>query len=396
MTETVRMPGVLASTTEAAVHSWSVAPGDRVAVGDVLAEVETEKAIVQVAAEAEGTVAALLVDEGVSVPVGEPILELLVGAERTARAGVPASAGQSLTDRIVVSPRARNLAREHGIALSGIAGTGPGGRIVRRDVEALRRAQSGGDAVATASPAESAEVVARSDAETVAGTDESWIIPLTGMRRAIARRLTESTSTVPQFSLTAHCDVGELLRLRAQANEVATQRLSVNDFVVKAASLALIDVPRARVVWSGDHLRGFRHADISIAAAADEGLLAPVVRGLDVLSIGELSARIADASERARAGRLRPDELGGGSFAVSNLGMYGVDEFRAIINPPQSGILAVGAISDRVVAVDGAAVVRPTMTVTVTWDHRAIDGAVGAQWLRSFVRRVEQPISLLV
>lgn len=396
MTEVVRMPGVLASTTEAAVHSWSVTPGDSVSVGDVLAEVETEKAIVEVVAERSGTVAALLVDEGVSVPVGEPIIELLVGDEPAARVGASAVEEQSSGHRIVASPRARSLASELGISLSGLAGTGPAGRIVRRDVEALHRARGGGDVAGAASPARPIDVIARSDVDALAGTDESWIIPLTSMRRAIARRVTESTSTVPQFSLTAHCDVSELLRLRTQANEVARQRLSVNDFVVKAASLALIDVPQARVAWSGDHLRGFRHSDISIAVATDAGLLAPVVHGLDVLSIGELSARIADVSERARTGRLRPEELDGGSFAVSNLGMFGVDEFRAIINPPQSGILAVGTISDRVVPVDGTAVVRPMMTVTVTWDHRAIDGAVGAQWLRSFVQRVEKPISLVV
>jgi pyruvate dehydrogenase E2 component (dihydrolipoamide acetyltransferase) len=217
------------------------------------------------------------------------------------------------------------------------------------------------------------------------------------MRRAIARRLTESTSTVPHFSLVADCLVDELLALRTRINELSEVKVSVNDFVVKAVASAMRDVPEANAIWTDDATRRFTAVDIAIAVAVPSGLLTPVVHGVDRLPLGELSATVRELAGRARDGRLKQHELEGGSFSVSNLGMYGTKEFSAIINPPHSGILAVGAASPRpVVDEAGQLGVAQVMTVTLSADHRVLDGALAAQWLAAFVRRIENPLSILV
>jgi len=442
MAEIVRMPEVLANTTEAAVQTWLVAVGDVVERGTPLAEIETEKAVVDYAAETSGTVAAILAEEGASVVVGEPILVLrhegdsdadvaaalggqgarsdgstedaASGAAAEAEAGAPVAGAQGseraatpqdavaaespdAPARRFASPIVRKLARERGVDLALVRGTGENGRIVRRDLERhLTEGATAEPAAATATA--TAPVFAPTPAAPAAESadDGSVVVPLTAMRRAIARRLTESKSTVPHFYLTAHCDVTELLALRRRLNEGAPRRVSVNDLVVKAVAGALVEVPESNAVWGGDCIRRFSRADVSVAVSTDGGLLTPVIRGVEDLTVGRLSERIADAAERARAGRLRQDELEGGSFSVSNLGMHGVDEFAAILNPPQSGILAVGAASERPVVVDGEVVVRSVLTVTVSWDHRVVDGAVGAQWLAAFRRRLEHPMALLL
>ncbi len=428
MAQVMRMPEVLTGMVEAAVQTWLVSEGDTVAIGTPVAEVETEKAMVEIAADTAGVVAKLLIGEGDAVGVGAPILELRSAAEHSAAspdAGGADSASADASDqvgrdpahdaparpsvgadprleekadpcapRVFASPIVRRLAREHGIDLTTIRGTGDGGRIVRRDLDPMLLATipSAAIEVAAAGPL----FVADEDPGRSAANAAPRVIPLTGMRKAIARRLSESKSTVPHFYLTRHCDVSALLRLRSEANEASVRRVSVNDFVVKATARALMLIPQARVIWGGDHLAGFDTADIAVAVATDNGLLTPVVRRADALSVSQLSATIADLADRARAGRLRQDELEGGSFAVSNLGMYGVDEFSAILNPPQSGILAVGAIAERAVVIDGALEIRPMMTVTVSWDHRAVDGAVGAEWLRAFAEGIERPLSLML
>lgn len=217
------------------------------------------------------------------------------------------------------------------------------------------------------------------------------------MRRAIARRLTESKSTVPHFYLVAHCRVDALLALRAQIIETTGTRVSVNDLVVKAVGAALRDVPEANAIWTDEATRRFTGVDISVAVSVPGGLLTPVVRGVERLSVGELGAAIRDLAERARAGKLRQQELEGGSFSVSNLGMTGTSEFAAILNPPQSGILAVGAAEPRpVVETDGSLGVATMMTVTLSADHRVLDGVLAAEWLAAFTKRIEQPLSLLV
>lgn len=230
-----------------------------------------------------------------------------------------------------------------------------------------------------------------------AGAQTGFVdIPLTGMRRAIARRLTESKTTVPHFYLTADCRVDGLLELRGAVNKSGTVKVSVNDFVLKAVAGALMEVPEANSMWNGDSVRRFDTADIAVAVGVEGGLLTPVLRGVDGLPISVVAARIADLAERARAGKVKQQELEGGSFSVSNLGMYGVTEFSAILNPPHSGILAVGGAVQKPVVVDGELAVGTVMTVTLSADHRVIDGAVAAQWMAAFVRRIENPLLILV
>jgi pyruvate dehydrogenase E2 component (dihydrolipoamide acetyltransferase) len=432
MATVVRMPSVLANVTEGAIQAWLTREGQQVAVGDPLAEIETEKAVVEYASEVEGTVGRLLVEPGDNLPVGTPIAVILAAGEGDDQVGpalaaagvtvgedagpapvpptaVPETTAPELTvaggssapapasppppgpavaeapaedsERLFASPIVRRLARERGVELTALTGTGPGGRITRRDLEA-----------APAAPPESGAAPVAAD--TGAGfTDEK----LTGMRRAIARRLTESKSRVPHFYVTAHVQVDRLLALRAEINEASPRRISVNDFVLKAVAGALVEVPAANAIWNGDSIRRFSGVDIAVAVAVDGGLLTPVVRGVEGLSLGRLSATVAELAERARAGRLQQHELEGGSFSVSNLGMYGVDEFSAILNPPQSGILAVSAAKKRpVVGEDGELAVATVMTVTLSADHRVIDGAVAAEWTAAFTRLIEKPLALLV
>jgi pyruvate dehydrogenase E2 component (dihydrolipoamide acetyltransferase) len=301
----------------------------------------------------------------------------------------------------------RRIANERGLDLSTVSGSGPGGRIVRRDVDALPA-----ESVAAQVAAQAAEQVAPeqgrpeqaapepavppASGEPGAATSGYTDIPHTGMRRAIARRLTESKSTVPHFYLTADCRVDALLALRATVNDASPRKISVNDFVVKAVAAAFIDVPEANAIWTETATRRFTAVDLAIAVSTDGGLLTPVLRGVDSMTLSSVSAAIADLAERARAGRLKQQELDGGSFAISNLGMYGVDEFSAILNPPQSGILAVGAAKPRPVVEGSRVTVGTVMTVTLSADHRVVDGALAARWLAAFVTRIEHPLGILV
>jgi len=420
MASVVRMPAALAGVTEAAIQTWVAKPGQQIAVGDVLAEIETEKAVVEYAAEVAGTVGRLLVTEGDTIDVGAPIAVILAAGEgeeaiapALAAAGAPEPAAaptarpaapepetaaaapaapqnppgetsvasappEAPLGRLVASPIVRRLARERGLDLAAIAGTGPGGRIVRRDLDVV--------------PTPAAAPLAAAPVEATTGVPEK----LTGMRKAIARRLTESKTTVPHFYVTAHCRVDRLLALRAQVNEAAPRKVSVNDFVLKAVAGALVEVPAANAIWGGDHLRRFTGADIAVAVAVEGGLLTPVLRGVDRMSLVEVSATVAELADRARAGRLQQHELEGGSFSVSNLGMYGVDEFSAILNPPQSGILAVAAAKQQPVVDDGVLTIGTVMTVTLSADHRVIDGAVAAEWMAAFRRRIENPVTALL
>jgi pyruvate dehydrogenase E2 component (dihydrolipoamide acetyltransferase) len=425
----IRMPEVLTGATEAALQTWLVSPGDEVAVGQPLAEVETEKATVEYAAEETGTVAGLLIEVGVQVTVGTPIAvlaekgesvddalaaapgaasaagsaeeaaevaapetiavdgvttEAVEPAEADGEAGPATTALEAPSGRLFASPLVRRMAREQGIDLGGVRGTGPGGRIVRRDLEGLE-----------AKPSVSAAPAQPKAAERTAGgfTD----VPHTGMRRAIARRLTESKSQIPHFYLTAEVRVDELMQLRKRVNDAATDKVSVNDFVVKAAAAAFADVPDANAIWTDDAIRRFDDVDIAIAVAIPGGLVTPVVRAVNRLTLTELAGEIRELAGRGREGKLKQHELEGGSFSVSNLGMYGTQEFSAIINPPQSGILAVGAASKRpVVGDDGELTVATVMTVTLSADHRVLDGALAAQWLAAFVSRLENPVSILI
>lgn len=425
MATTIRMPEVLANVTEAAVQKWLVAPGDAIAVGQPFAEIETEKAVVEYTAETAGTVLELLIKEGDNVDVGAPIA--IVGeagevapaspaadssaaepaataapAEPAPSAAAPASAAAAPAApeqttaapggeahpgaRRFISPLVRRLARERGVDLSSVTGSGPDGRIVRRDVEAL---VAGAPATAAPAPA------AATSAAPVAASAEPELIPHSRMRTTIARRLTESKSTVPHFYLTADCRVDRLLELRREINSIDGVKISVNDLVVKAVAAAFADVPEANTTWSDEGRLRHRTADIAIAVSLDDGLVTPVVRGVESLTVTALSAAVIDLATRAREGKLKQHEIEGGSFAVSNLGMFGTQAFSAIINPPQAGILAVGAARQAPVVVDGALEVGMVMTVTLSADHRVMDGALAARWLAAFVARIENPVSIL-
>jgi pyruvate dehydrogenase E2 component (dihydrolipoamide acetyltransferase) len=437
----VRMPEVLANASEAAMQTWLVKVGDTVAVGQPLAEIETEKANVEYQSEVEGTVLRLLVSEGDSAAVGEPIIVIAVPGEPdvdverllagavgdppsqteasedaapasvapTSAAAVPGSAAPSPAaptggafglpqaaivaaptepgERMFASPLVRRLARERNLDLATIVGSGPGGRIVRRDLEGVQKA------VAISAPPTAAAAPAPAPAAPTLGyTDVSH----TGMRRAIARRLTESKSSVPHFYVVADCRVDGLLELRKKVNETAVRKISVNDFVIKAVAKALVEVPEANVIWTDDASRRFDTVDLAVAVSTEGGLLTPVLRGVERLGLAAISEQVSELADRARSGRLKQHELEGGSFAISNLGMFGVDEFSAILNPPQSGILAVAAAKQRPVVENDGVIVGTVMTVTLSADHRVVDGALAATWLAAFVRLIENPLAMLL
>jgi pyruvate dehydrogenase E2 component (dihydrolipoamide acetyltransferase) len=406
MATVVRMPEVLANATEAVIQAWLVTEGQQIAVGDPLAEIETDKALVEYAAEVEGVLARLVAEPGASIAVGAPIAIVLAPGETDAeidlgllgdaaapaerepepRKDSPLPPAEVNGRRLFATPLVRKLAREKGIDLETVKGSGPGGRIVRRDLDRLPVSEQAAEPARTTAPATAPE-------HHGAGFTD---IPLTAMRKAIARRLTESKATVPHFYLSADCRVDALLALRRTVNDGAAAKVSVNDFVLKAVAGALVEVPDANAIWNGDSIRRFDGVDIAVAVAVDGGLLTPVVRGVDAMPLSVLSARVADLAQRARAGRLQQHELEGGSFSVSNLGMYGVSEFSAILNPPHSGILAVGGATERPIVVDGELTVGTVMTVTLSADHRVIDGAVAAQWMSAFVRRIENPLTILI
>jgi pyruvate dehydrogenase E2 component (dihydrolipoamide acetyltransferase) len=398
MASVVRMPSVLAGATEAALANWLVALGDSVAVGQPLAEIETEKALVEYAAEEAGVVGRLVLAAGEVAEIGGPIAVLIGDGETdadidaalgaaapVAPAAEPAPAvaasaanGQhegsaAPRSRIFASPLVRKIAGQKGVDLAGIAGTGPNGRIVRRDLEQfLAAAQPGPPATG------------------------DRLVPHTPMRRAIARRLTESKATTPHFYMTAECVVGELLELRERVNQTAPVKISVNDFVIMAAAAAFGDVPEANVTWSDEGLLAHGSVDLSIAVATDGGLVTPVLRGVEGKRLSEIARQAADLAQRARDRRLRQHELEGGVFSISNLGVYGTLEFSAIINPPQSGILAVGAAKQQPVVADGAVTVATVMRCTLSVDHRAIDGALAARWLAAFTARLQSPLGTIV
>ena len=454
----VRMPEVATGTGSAAIQSWTVAVGDPVRAGQPIMEIETEKAVVDHEVDVNGVFAAALLAERQSALVGAPIAVIAVGGQsieqafeearadgarspadgnavralqgESEEADPPAQSGPSSavatsgdssdvdnvaatnTDaaaavgsgtqrRLFLSPLVRRLARERDIDLAGVVGSGPKGRIVRRDLDRLEASRSA-DAAATTtsqvSPSPARQVPVAPAHPVVEAPGLGFVeIPHTGMRRAIARRLSESKATVPHFYLSADCRMDALLDLRAELNEDESVKISVNDLVVKAVAWALRDVPEANATWGEDAIRQYERADVSVAVALPTGLMTPVVRGADQLSISELSAAIRDLSARAREGKLKQHEIEGGAFSVSNLGMHGVTEFAAIINPPQAGILAVGSAGRRPVVGDcGAIHAATTMRVTLSADHRVLDGALAASWLSAFTKRIENPLSILL
>ncbi len=414
MPTTVAMPALSPTMTEGTLARWLVGEGDRVSAGDVIAEIETDKAAMELEAVDGGLVGRLLVAEGTEgVPVNQPIAVMLgEGEDASALDGFqpapeaaprmpappPAAATsgstfredhpESSAERIFASPLARRMAERAGLDLSAIQGTGPRGRIVKTDVEA---------ALSEGSPQAAASRAAMDEAPSPPA-GESGIVPHTAMRKAIARRLSESKRTVPHFYLTVDCDLDRLLAMRREFNERdgADRRISVNDFVVRAAALALRETPDANASWSDEGTIRYGSVDVSVAVATDAGLVAPVVRNADRKGLGEISAEMKDLAARARGGGLRPEEYEGGTFSISNLGMFGVREFSAIVNPPQSAILAVGAGEPRPVVRDGALNVATVASCTLSCDHRVVDGAVGARLLAAFRGFVEDPVTMLL
>ncbi|MET9660982.1 2-oxo acid dehydrogenase subunit E2 [Streptomyces sp. NPDC006510] len=438
MAELFRMPAVAADAATAVLSAWQVAEGASFTKDDALVSIETDKAEVDVSAERDGVLLKTLYEAGVEIEVGDPIAvlgatgeqtgdldallaELGVGvaapgearqavrrdvpeepvAERPAAPGSPASsavpsAGEpDRGGRVFSSPLARRLAREAGLDIEVLTGTGPGGRIVRRDVEAAVAARP---APATQPPAAPAPPVAATvpQATAPAGTGDHEDIPHSRMRRAIARRLTESKQHTPHFYLRATCAVDELLALRQRINAVSPVKISVNDLLIKAVATAHTQVPEMNAVWQPDAVRRFRTVDVSVAIATDTGLVTPVLRGIENLSVSAIATRTRAYAEQARSGGLRPTDLEGGSITVSNLGMYGVEEFTAIINPPQAAILAIGAAHDEAVVRDGAVTAAKVLGVVLSVDHRPVDGAVAARWLAAFTETVENPVRLVV
>ncbi len=436
MPRLLRMPGISADAEEVVFLEWCSTVGSTVAAGAAIATVETEKANVDIEAEEEAVLWRTLIEPGDAVAVGAPIAVLAgVGEDVSDEGGVLDSLGLATTStadaaehqvadhdnvekrdatpkpteatapspaadigvgaprangRLFASPLARKLARDNDIALAGVMGTGPGGRIVRRDID-LARAGRAEDRVSQSSASQPREAIGRQ----TAGAAEFVDIPHSGMRRAIARALTASKQNVPHFYLESTCRVESLLEMRETINNDSQVRISINDFVLKAVGKALMDVPEMNVVWTDDAVRRFSTADVSVAVGGDHGLVTPVLRSVESLSLSQISGHVRDFVDRASRGQLKQGELEGGSFSVSNLGMYEVERFAAIINPPQAGILAVGAVREEPVVTNGLVGVGSVLTVTLSADHRGVDGVVAATWLKRFMALMENPALLL-
>lgn len=429
MARLLRMPEVAANAVEAVLAEWPVPENTPFTAQDSIATVETEKAVVDVPADTNGVILKTLVPAGAMVEVGAPIAllgdpgELVedlgallaeLGVTPGSAPSAPATANTAMattavattvtTDgsgaRIFSSPLARRLAREAGLSIADLRGTGPGGRIVRRDVQQATDAleTSHRDPALTRQPGVTSSVpqtprrLATSAPAPAAYVD----IPHTRTRRAIANRLAESARDAPHFFVRGTARVDKLLKLRARLNESGSVRVSINDLVVTAAARAHVLVPAMNVIWTPDAVRWFSGVDISVAVATDAGLVAPVLSGVDQMSLSGVAAASSDLVDRARSGRLQQEELEGGTLTVTNLGGYGTEDFAAIINPPQSAILAVGAAREQPVVKKGRLRVGTVMSVTLSVDHRPIDGVVAAQWMAAFISLLEEPVQILV
>lgn len=378
----VLMPRLSDTMTEGVVGQWLKREGEFVQRGEALAEIETDKATMELEAYDSGVLTRIIAPAGSTVPIGQPIAVIEdqaavtatepVGGQATTPASPasPAEAGPAAPVR--ATPLVRTLAREHGIDLVGVTGTGPGGRIVRKDIDAVINQGA------------------------VAG-DGDERAPLSSIRRITARRLTESAAT-PHFYLTSVADVGALQRLRAELNVEFSDtgpRISVTDLMIRACAATLRAHPHVNSSWGGDHLVRHGHVNIGCAVATDGGLLVPVIRDADRKSLNEIGVEAHALAERARAGTLTPNELTGGTFTISNLGMYGIDHFTAVINPPEAAILAVGAVQEEAVVRDGQLTAATTLKLTLSIDHRVLDGATAAVFLEDLVKLLEHPLRIL-
>lgn len=454
----ITMPALSPTMEEGTLSKWLVKEGDNVTSGDVIAEIETDKATMEVEAVDEGVVAKILVPAGsAAVKVNSVIAILAVDGEdvaAAAKAGDASTASDVVKDvavasdsnapaqtpqspaatqisseqnsvsqenvakgnRVFSSPLARRLAKDGGLDIASVAGTGPHGRVIKRDVEAAL--QSGTAKVTSNAAANPAPQVSTSTTQSVsAPSDEAVlrlfkegeyeVVPHDTMRKTIARRLVESKLTVPHFYVTVDCELDALLKLRAELNSAAPMvkndagtapayKLSVNDMVIKAVAMALKAQPDANVSWLDSGMIRHKHADIGVAVSIPNGLITPIVRHADEKSLSAISNEMKDLAKRARERKLKPEEYQGGSSSVSNMGMFGVKSFSAIVNPPQATIFAIGAGIQRAVVKDGALAIASVMSVTISTDHRAVDGALAAQLAQTFKGLIENPMSMLV
>jgi pyruvate dehydrogenase E2 component (dihydrolipoamide acetyltransferase) len=421
MADELVMPRLSDTMERGTIARWVVKEGDAFKNGDVLAEIETDKALMELSAYDDGTLLKILVPDGGEAELGAPIAitgeageavpaEMLSAAPVTAPAAEAASAGDApaaaaasktpapAASELRASPIARKLASENGIDLRVLAGkgSGPDGRIVKIDVEKLI-GKVGAEGIAPQTAAPKGPTPAPAKPVPAALADETRIEKPSSMLKAIAQRMGESNGPIPHFYVESQIDMEKALELRKDLNAAldGEAKISVTDMIIRASALALLENPDVHRSWVAEGLAYHPHANVGIAVALDEGLIVPVIRHADEKSLVEISKASQDLAERARAGRLLQDEIEGGTFTVSNLGMFGVTRFMAIINPPEPAILAVGATVDTPVVRDGEVVVRPIMTVTLSCDHRATSGAGGAALLQSFKKRLEQPVLLL-
>ena len=461
MPQKILMPALSPTMTEGKLAKWLKKEGDKVSPGDPIAEIETDKATMEVEAVDEGTLGRILVAEGSeNVAVNSPIALLLEEGEDasalgrakpdTAPAskksdapkaeakpdetrptdtkpaaksddkGAPAGPSESAPakpapastaphqappvaagdgGRVFASPLARRLARETGIDLAQLSGSGPHGRIVRADIEAAKTTGIGtgarpgtpSGALPSIAPSVSGQLPALIE------TGDFEAVPLSTMRKVIAQRLQESKQTIPHFYLTLDVELDALLALRKQLNEKRDDlKITVNDLLIRACGMALAQVPECNVIWTGNQMMRSKSYDVSVAVAVDGGLITPIIKNADRKGLGAISAEMKDKAERARKGKLMPEEYQGGCFALSNLGMFGIKHFQAIINPPQCSILAVGVGEQRPIVKNGALTIATVMSATMSCDHRAIDGALGAKWLNVFKKLVEDPLTMML
>ena len=428
----ILMPALSPTMEEGTLAKWLVKEGDEVASGDILAEIETDKATMEFEAVDDGVIGKILIDAGTDgVRVNTPIAVLLAEGESASDIGAtPAKAPEAKPDagaeaapaggsdkpapppaaktdgsRIFASPLARRIAADKGLDLSQIKGSGPHGRIVKADVEDAKPsaapAKADTPAAMTAEPAKPA-MAAGPSADQVArmyeGRDYEEV-PLDGMRKTVAARLTEAKQTIPHFYLRREVQLDALMKFRAQLNaqlEPRSVKLSVNDFIIKASAMALQAVPGCNAVWAGDRMLRLKPSDVAVAVAVEGGLFTPVLKDAHLKSLSALSAEMKDLATRARNRKLAPHEYVGGSMAISNLGMFGIENFDAVINPPHGSILAVGAgLKKPVIDKDGAVSVATVMSMTLSVDHRVIDGALGAEFLKEVVAYLENPMTML-
>jgi pyruvate dehydrogenase E2 component (dihydrolipoamide acetyltransferase) len=430
MATNILMPALSPTMTEGNLARWLKQEGERIKAGDVIAEIETDKATMEVEAVDEGILGRILVPAGTQgVKVNDVIAVLVEAGEAVPAAGAapkaapaPAAAPAPVTapvaaspahvasgDRVFASPLARRMAAQAGVDISKIAGSGPNGRIVKADVDAaLSRGPAPVAAAAPASvaaPRPAAPVATNATGATGATgaiTAPHTAVPNSSIRKVIARRLAESKATIPHFYVSTDVEIDALLKIRADLNARSPKdgpgayKLSVNDLVIKATAVTLRRFPNVNAMWTEDAILQLHDVDISVAVSIPDGLITPIVRNADIKGLAAISTEMKDLAARAKTGKLKPEEFQGGGFSISNMGMYGVRDFAAIINPPQAGILAVSAGEQRPVVKNGALAIATVMTLTLSVDHRVIDGALAAEFLQALKRTIEDPLSLML